>query len=149
MNSVYNYEYNKEIKDKIKAMINDKASSSETVLVPAYSYLAEVLREVNKSYDEIKLKNTEALLYESEVVTALELMQNIFSLYYLKVPVDIIDFSDPYVNQCMESLSFDILNHITKSLLNIIEEVAYKPDKVSLLSGHMIALQNKIVWSGL
>ena len=51
MNSVYNYEYNKEIKDKLKAMINDKASSSETVLVPAYSYLAEVLREVNKSYD--------------------------------------------------------------------------------------------------
>ena len=24
MNSVYNYEYNKEIKDKLKAMINDK-----------------------------------------------------------------------------------------------------------------------------
>lgn len=88
MNSVYNYEYNKEIKDKLKAMINDKASSSETALVPAYSYLAEVLREVNKSYDEIKLKNIDALLYESEVVTALELMQNIFSLYYLKVPVE-------------------------------------------------------------
>ena len=94
MNSVYNYEYNKEIKDKLKAMINDKASSSETALVPAYSYLAEVLREVNKSYDEIKLKNIDALLYESEVVTALELMQNIFSLYYLKVPVDIIDFNN-------------------------------------------------------
>ena len=35
MNSVYNYEYNKEIKDKLKAMIKDKASSSETALVPA------------------------------------------------------------------------------------------------------------------
>ena len=144
-NDIY-YKYNIEILEKLKEMVNLKPASKNTIMIPAYSYLAEVLRELNLEYNKVKLTNSDILLYDSEVATALELMQEMFKLYYLEVPIDIINFKDNFVDNCMSLLQFEILNGISANQMAIIEEIAYKPDKISILSGHMLALQNKVVW---
>lgn len=146
--STFLYKYEKEIIDKLITEINLKPISKEKILIPAYSYLAESLRELELEYEKVKLTNADIILYDSEVAIALELMQNMFALYYLEVPLDIINFKDLFVENCMSLLQYEILDHISNHQMKVIEDIAYKPDKISLLSGHMIALQNKIVWLG-
>ena len=148
-NNIKMYEYNTEIIDKLIEAINVKPTSQDTVLIPAYSYLAESLRKLNIEYNKVTLTNSDILLYDSEVATALKLMQEMFKLYYLEVPTDIVNFKDNFVDNCMCLLQPEILDNISANQMKVIEEIAYKPDKVSILSGHMVALQNKIVWLGI
>ena len=142
------YVYNEDIINRLETMINRDANSSETVLVPAYSYLAEVLRNLNIKFDIQKEVNILSPIYANDesFISMIALIQELFFLYYIEVPNDIIDFVDTFVENCMSLLSFEILNHISKTAIDIIDDT--DPNVASSLTSNVIRLQNKIVWRG-
>lgn len=146
--AVRRYIYNEDIINKLETMINRDTTSDETVLIPAYSYLAEVLRNLNMKFSIQKEVNILSPVYANDesFVSMLDLIQELFFLYYIEVPKDIIDFDDMFVENCMSLLSFEILNHISKTAIDIIDDT--DPDEASSLTSNVIRLQNKIVWRG-